>query len=57
MEAGRIVEDGRPGELASLADSHLRALLVKEESVRRTLWQDSGWRRLRMERGKLVEAG
>lgn len=55
MEAGQIVEDGRPGELASRADSHFRALLAKEESVRRTIWQDAGWRRLQMERGRLVE--
>ncbi|MBP7961857.1 MAG: ATP-binding cassette domain-containing protein [Caldilineaceae bacterium] len=55
MEAGRIVEDGPPGELASQTDSHFRALLAKEESVRRNIWQDSGWRRLRMERGRLVE--
>lgn len=54
MEGGHIVEDGAPGELASQADSHFRALLAKEESVRKTIWQDSGWRRLRMERGKLV---
>lgn len=56
MEGGRIVEDGAPGELVSRADSHLRVLLTKKESVRRTLWQDAGWRRLRMERGRLVEA-
>lgn len=55
MEGGRIVEEGAPGLLVSQEDSHLRALLTKEESVRRTLWQDSGWRRLRMERGRLVE--
>ena len=55
MEAGRIVEEGAPGVLVSQEDSHLRALLTKEESVRRTLWQDAGWRRLRMERGRLVE--
>jgi ABC-type bacteriocin/lantibiotic exporter with double-glycine peptidase domain len=57
MEAGRIVEDGPPGELASRADSRFRALLAKEENVRRNIWQDSGWRRLRMERGKLVDSG
>jgi len=55
MEAGRIVEDGRPGELAGRADSHFRSLLAKEESVRRTLWQNSGWRRLQMDRGRIVE--
>lgn len=55
MEAGRIVEDGAPGALASQADSHFRALLAKEESVRHNIWQDSGWRRLQMERGRLVE--
>jgi len=55
MEEGRIVEDGAPGELAGQEDSHFRALLAKEERVRRTLWQDSGWRRLRMERGQLTE--
>ena len=31
-------------------------MLEQEESVRRNFWQDSGWRRLRMERGQLVSA-
>jgi ABC-type bacteriocin/lantibiotic exporter with double-glycine peptidase domain len=56
MEAGRVVEDGDPNELAARPESRYRALLEAEESVREGLWSGDGWMRLRMEEGAL-EAG
>lgn len=56
VDAGRVVEDGAPGALAARAGSRYRALLDAEEEVRRGLWSDATWRRLRVERGRLFEA-
>jgi ABC-type bacteriocin/lantibiotic exporter with double-glycine peptidase domain len=53
VEAGRIVEDGPPGELAARPGSRYRALLDAEREVREGLWESSVWRRLRMEGGRL----
>jgi ABC-type bacteriocin/lantibiotic exporter with double-glycine peptidase domain len=52
VEGGRIVEDGRPGELARQA-SRYREMLQAEEDVRARLWQDPRWRRIRVENGAL----
>jgi ATP-binding cassette subfamily B protein len=57
---GRIIEDGAPGALAAEAGSRYAALLEAEARVRRSAWSRSGvvpWRRLRMERGRLVSPG
>jgi ATP-binding cassette subfamily B protein len=54
---GRVVEDGAPGPLAARAGSRYAALLEAEARVRRAAWSRSSvvpWRRLRMERGRLV---
>lgn len=56
MERGRIVEDGRPEELAARPGSRYRALLDAEEDVRRGLWASPVWRRLNMAGGRLTEA-
>lgn len=53
VEAGRIVEDGSPGELADRPGSRYRALLDAEREVREGLWESPVWRRLRMEGGRL----
>jgi ATP-binding cassette subfamily B protein len=55
VERGRIVEDGRPSELAARAGSRYAALLEAERAVRDGLWGRAGWRRLRLESGRLVE--
>jgi len=55
MEDAHIVEDGPPAELESRPDSRYRALLDAEQAVRRGLWANRKWRRLRMEDGKLAE--
>ncbi|MDQ2806272.1 MAG: cysteine peptidase family C39 domain-containing protein [Chloroflexota bacterium] len=54
VEAGRIVEDGAPALLAAAADSRYNALLRAEQAVRAELWAAAGWRRLRLEDGRLI---
>jgi len=54
IEAGRVVEDGRPAVLAA-AESRYRALLEAEEAVRCGLWASDRWRRVRLEDGRLHE--
>jgi ATP-binding cassette subfamily B protein len=56
VEHGRIVEDGSPRAFCASSTSRFRALLDAELAVRRGLWENGGWRRLRMDRGKIVEA-
>jgi ATP-binding cassette subfamily B protein len=55
IEDRRLVEDGRPTELADRADSAYRRLLLAERDVRAALWADHGWRRLRVEDGTILE--
>jgi ATP-binding cassette subfamily B protein len=55
IERSRIVEDGRPAGLAADPESRYRALLDAEHAVRRGMWQNRKWRRLRMDRGRLTE--
>lgn len=56
VEGGRIVEDGDPRVLQHQA-SRYRAHLQAERGVRTTSWCDPGWRRLRLERGRLRPNG
>ena len=55
IENRRLVEDGRPTELAEQPDSAYRRLLRDEHRVRAALWADAGWRRLRVEGGRILE--
>ena len=57
VDAGQIVEDGAPADLAMRPGSRYRALLEAEREVREGLWSSGVWRRLRLEGGRLVEAG
>jgi ATP-binding cassette subfamily B protein len=57
IDAGRVVEDGCPAELAADPGSRYRALLDAETAVRRGLWASAHWRRLRLEGGRLVSDG
>jgi ATP-binding cassette subfamily B protein len=57
IDAGRVVEDGCPAELAADPASRYRALLDAETAVRRGLWASARWRRLRLEGGRLVADG
>jgi ATP-binding cassette subfamily B protein len=55
MEGGRIVESGAPRELARRPGSRYTALLAAEDAVRTGLWSNADWRRLRLDRGRLLE--
>ncbi|HMC61528.1 MAG TPA: ATP-binding cassette domain-containing protein [Candidatus Solibacter sp.] len=55
VEQGRILEQGSPPELCRQSGSRYRALLDREEMVRRELWSHPLWRRLRMTDGVLRE--
>jgi ABC-type bacteriocin/lantibiotic exporter with double-glycine peptidase domain len=54
LEGGRIVEAGRPEDLAAKPGSRYRSLLDAEQEVREGLWASASWRRLRMEAGNLA---
>ena len=54
IEAGRIVEDGPPTELAKQADSRFHSLLESERIIREELWSRSDWRHLKLEDGTLT---
>jgi ATP-binding cassette subfamily B protein len=56
VDAGQIVEDAAPADLAARPGSRYRALLEAEREVREGLWSSGVWRRLRLEGGRLVEA-
>jgi ABC-type bacteriocin/lantibiotic exporter with double-glycine peptidase domain len=57
VDGGQIVEDGAPADLTARPGSRYRALLEAEREVRQGLWSSAIWRRLRLEEGRLVEAG
>jgi ATP-binding cassette subfamily B protein len=46
IDAGRVVEDGAPGELATQHGSLYRRLLDEERAVHEQLWRHPSWRRL-----------
>jgi len=52
---GEIKEDGNPQILAGNPDSRYSALLKSDHEVRKGLWENSEWRRLRLENGQLSE--
>ena len=53
IEGGRIVEDGRPADLADDPDSCYRALLDGEAQAQALLFRGAGWRRWRMDCGRV----
>jgi ATP-binding cassette subfamily B protein len=55
VENGRIIEDDAPARLAANPQSRYRALLDAEETLRTGLWQNTTWRRLHIENGRLTE--
>ena len=57
VDGGQIVEDGSPSALATRPESHYRALLEMEASVRQELWSSSAWRRFALQGGLLHENG
>ena len=57
IEQGRILEEGVPRTLQAQPGSRYRALLDEEGAVRRDLWANAPWRRLRLHGGKISTGG
>jgi ATP-binding cassette subfamily B protein len=55
VENGRIVEDGDPSTLAR-EPSRYAAMLAAEHAVRSELWSGAGWKRVKLEGGRLLVA-
>jgi ATP-binding cassette subfamily B protein len=55
VHEGRIVEDGRPQELAACLGSRYRALLDAEHAATESVWRTKGWRRIELRAGVVVE--
>jgi ATP-binding cassette subfamily B protein len=55
LEHGRLVESGRPLELAHDRSSRYAALLEADEEARRLLWSGARWRRVWLEGGRLSD--
>ena len=55
IEAGQIIEDGSPEELAEDKGTRYRQLLDAEEAVRHGMWESAEWRRLLIDDGYLAE--
>jgi ABC-type multidrug transport system fused ATPase/permease subunit len=53
IEAGCLVEDGPPDQLAADAGSRYRALLDAEHMVRSALWSSPRWQRLQLQAGRM----
>jgi ATP-binding cassette subfamily B protein len=57
VEAGRVVEDGAPDQLAARASSRYAALLRSERALLEDLFGGSKLRRVRLEDGQLRDVG
>jgi ATP-binding cassette subfamily B protein len=55
IEQGRILEQGEPRTLGAQPRSRYRALLDEEGAMRRDLWANTAWRRLRLQAGRIRE--
>ncbi|WP_434045378.1 MULTISPECIES: ATP-binding cassette domain-containing protein [Sorangium] len=55
VEGGRIVEQGAPGALAAREGGRYRGLLASERAVWSKVWRGGPWRRIALERGRIVE--
>lgn len=54
VEHGRIVEDGDPLQLAQMASSRYRRLLLTHESLQSRFATSTDWKRIRLESGRIV---
>jgi ATP-binding cassette subfamily B protein len=55
IEAGKVVEDGAPGELAANHASRYRSMLDADRAVREGFFSDPSWRHMRLEDGVIEE--
>ncbi len=56
LERGRIIEDGDPRQLAQSASSRYRRLLQAQEATQGRFSTGVGWRRIRLESGRIVQS-
>ena len=54
IEGGRIVEADVPVDLLEKPGSRYGAMLEADTALRQELWSSGIWRRLRLERGRLI---
>jgi ATP-binding cassette subfamily B protein len=54
VEGGRIVEDDTPAALRATPASRYSALLEADQALRAGLWGAERWRRVRLERGRVL---
>ncbi len=55
LENGRIAESGSPRVLMADDESRFAQLVRAEQATRSELWSGAGWRRIRVQAGRLVE--
>jgi ATP-binding cassette subfamily B protein len=55
IDGGRLIEDGAADVLAADDTSSYRALLDAERDARVLLFEAAGWRRVRLDHGRLSE--
>jgi ATP-binding cassette subfamily B protein len=55
IEEGRLLERGTPEELLAKSGSRYRALLLGDELAQRSVREGEGWRRWRVESGRVIE--
>jgi ATP-binding cassette subfamily B protein len=56
VDRGRIVEDGSPAELEADSRTHYASLIRAERALLAAFRGGPGWRRVRLERGRLDES-
>ena len=54
IDQGRIIQDGRPTELAQQPGSRFQSMLQAERSIREQIWATSDWRHFKLEEGVLT---
>lgn len=54
LDEGRIIEDGRPRDLAQNPQSRFHAMLKAESAIRDELWNQATWRHLSLHNGQLT---
>jgi ATP-binding cassette subfamily B protein len=57
VDDGTVAELGAAEELLAQPGSRLRMLLESEQELRERLWAGEFWRRVRLERGRVTDAG
>jgi ATP-binding cassette subfamily B protein len=54
IEEGRIVQDGRPRDLAEQPGSRFHSMLQSERAIREEMWAATNWRHLKLQEGTLT---